>query len=91
MRSHFPTYSKLDLLVNNLSECFNAYIMEPRDKPIITIVETIRKKLIHKHKVKRDEMGKMDERLYPAIMRKLDRNGKELCECILTYVGKRAF
>ena len=78
-RSHFPTHLTSDLLVNNVSECFNAYIMEARDKPIITMVETIRKKLMRQYQVKRDGMRKMDERLCPAIMRKLDRNGEISC------------
>ncbi|KAK4396012.1 hypothetical protein Sango_1437800 [Sesamum angolense] len=36
-RSHFPVQSKCDILVNNLCESFNNYILEARDKPIITI------------------------------------------------------
>lgn len=47
-RSHFTTYSNSDLLVNNLPECFNAYIMDARDKPIITMMKTIRKKLMRR-------------------------------------------
>ncbi|KAL0345441.1 UNVERIFIED_CONTAM: hypothetical protein Sradi_4375400, partial [Sesamum radiatum] len=34
-RSHFPIHSKCDILVNNLCESFNNYIIEARDKPII--------------------------------------------------------
>lgn len=81
-RSHFLTYSKSNLLVINLSEYFNQYIMVARDKRIITMVETIRKKFMRRYQVKWDGMGKMDERLYSAIVRKLVRNDEELCECI---------
>ncbi|KAL0419922.1 UNVERIFIED_CONTAM: hypothetical protein Sradi_1405700 [Sesamum radiatum] len=34
-RSYFPIHSKCDILVNNLCESFNNYILEARDKPII--------------------------------------------------------
>lgn len=35
----FPLYSKCDVLMNNLSESFNATILLQRDKPIITMFE----------------------------------------------------
>ena len=35
-QGHGLTYSKSDLSVNNLSECFNAYIIKARDKLNIT-------------------------------------------------------
>ena len=44
-RSQFTKTPKSDLIVNNLSKCFNSYIMEARDKPIVTMIETIRWKL----------------------------------------------
>ncbi|KAL0411006.1 UNVERIFIED_CONTAM: hypothetical protein Slati_3690300 [Sesamum latifolium] len=37
VRAFFPVHSKSDILVNNLCESFNSYILEARDKPIITI------------------------------------------------------
>lgn len=41
LRSHFPSHSRLDLLVNKFSECFNAYILDVHDKPIITMMEVM--------------------------------------------------
>lgn len=38
-RSHFRTYSKCDLQVNNMREAFNREILEHREKPIITLLE----------------------------------------------------
>lgn len=37
----FPFVSKYDVLMNNLSESFNAMILLQRDKPIITMFEWI--------------------------------------------------
>ncbi|XP_050125635.1 uncharacterized protein LOC126602828 [Malus sylvestris] len=37
-RSHFRTYYKCDILLNNLCEAFNASIVKARDKPILTML-----------------------------------------------------
>lgn len=41
-RSHFSCNAKCDILLNNLCECFNAAILEVRDKPIVSLLEIIR-------------------------------------------------
>ena len=51
-RAWFNTSPKCDLLVNNLYECFNAYILNARDLPIISMLEMIRKKLMRRYQVK---------------------------------------
>ncbi|ONH94427.1 hypothetical protein PRUPE_7G015700 [Prunus persica] len=45
-RSHFSCNAKCDILLNNLCECFNAAILEVRDKPIVSLLEIIRIYLI---------------------------------------------
>lgn len=40
-RSHFNTYTKCNLQVNNMYEAFNREILEHMDKPIITLLEGI--------------------------------------------------
>ncbi|KAF7143704.1 hypothetical protein RHSIM_Rhsim05G0107100 [Rhododendron simsii] len=45
-RSHFDTFPKCDILLNNLCESLNAAILSARDKPIITMLERIRMILI---------------------------------------------
>ncbi|KAF7153953.1 hypothetical protein RHSIM_Rhsim01G0142700 [Rhododendron simsii] len=42
-RSHFSTFNNCDILVNNLCEGFNKDIRKARDKPIITMLEAIRR------------------------------------------------
>ncbi|KAL5703177.1 hypothetical protein ACHQM5_028302 [Ranunculus cassubicifolius] len=49
-RSHFDHNSKSDHNTNNFTECFNAYIIHARDKPIVILVnriQTLLMKLIH--------------------------------------------
>ncbi|XP_052487853.1 uncharacterized protein LOC128041590 [Gossypium raimondii] len=45
-RPHFSIRSHSDMLVNNLSESFNKMILEARGKPILTMMETIRTKIM---------------------------------------------
>jgi hypothetical protein len=42
-RAWFNDYPKCDLLVNNICECFNSYILKACNKPILTMLEMIRK------------------------------------------------
>ncbi|KAK4489563.1 hypothetical protein RD792_005373 [Penstemon davidsonii] len=44
-RSHFESDYKSDVLVNNLCESFNNYILEARERPIISMFEWIRNRL----------------------------------------------
>ncbi|KAK8656091.1 hypothetical protein V6N13_108650 [Hibiscus sabdariffa] len=47
-KSHFSTHSKCDTLLNNYLECFNKMIIDARDKPILTMVEIIRTKMMQR-------------------------------------------
>ncbi|KAL4291181.1 hypothetical protein GQ457_14G014140 [Hibiscus cannabinus] len=71
-KSHFSTRSKCDMLLNNLSECFNMVILEARDKPILTMLEIIRTKMMRRIVQKREEAEKYTGILYPRIQKKLD-------------------
>ncbi|KAK4385520.1 hypothetical protein Sango_2676000 [Sesamum angolense] len=58
VRAFFLVHSKSDILVNNLCESFNSYILEARDKPIISMFEWIRTKLMMRLQQKREGMEK---------------------------------
>ncbi|KAG8363714.1 hypothetical protein BUALT_Bualt19G0051100 [Buddleja alternifolia] len=47
--------SKCDVIVNNISESFNSYILEARELPIIEMFEAIRRKCIHKLRLETDD------------------------------------
>jgi hypothetical protein len=72
LRAWFNTFSKCDLIVNNLCECFNAYILKAHDLLIISMLEMIRKKLVKRYQIKRDGIRTMTGRLCPRIVAKLD-------------------
>ncbi|XVF72527.1 hypothetical protein PTKIN_Ptkin12aG0128400 [Pterospermum kingtungense] len=52
-RSHFSIRPKCDVLLNNLCESFNIFILDTRDKPILSMLENIRCKLMKKFYMKR--------------------------------------
>ena len=75
-RAWFNTFSKCDLLVNNLYKCFNAYILKAHDLLIISMLEIIKKKLIKRYQTKRDGIRTMTDRLCPRVVVKLDEIGQ---------------
>ncbi|GAA0165625.1 hypothetical protein LIER_43726 [Lithospermum erythrorhizon] len=50
VRAFFPHDVVSDTLCNNYSEPFNAFLLEARDKPLITMLELIRSKVMEKIK-----------------------------------------
>ncbi|KAK8698631.1 hypothetical protein V6N13_114742 [Hibiscus sabdariffa] len=71
-KSHFSFRSKSDILLNNHCEFFNKMIVEARDKGIITLVESIRSKLMQRIAKKMDQAEKLTGPLCPKIQKKLD-------------------
>lgn len=59
------------LLLNNPFEYFNSFIgSENREKPILTMLEVIRKKIMDRIHQKRNKMVKYDGPIYPKIQKK---------------------
>jgi hypothetical protein len=52
-RHAFRTSSCSDILLNNISESFNAWVLEAKEKLILTCLETIRWQLINQFNQKR--------------------------------------
>ncbi|XP_031130637.1 uncharacterized protein LOC116032282 [Ipomoea triloba] len=76
-RSHFPTHSHCDMLVNNICESFNSSLLAARDKPIIECLETIRKMLMSKFFEKRQKAAGWKIQICPTIVGKLKKVEKE--------------
>jgi len=84
-RAWFSTFPKYDLIVNNLSECFNAWILKSHDLPIISMMEMLRKKLMKRYQKKREGIRTMDCRIYPKILARLDESTHDAGHCYSTY------
>ncbi|XP_012830624.1 PREDICTED: uncharacterized protein LOC105951718 [Erythranthe guttata] len=81
-RSHFTTYPKCDILLNNMCECFNSFILDAREKPIISLLESIRNLLMTRIQINREKALKWDGPLCPKIKQVLMKTMKEAGECI---------
>jgi hypothetical protein len=90
-RAWFSTFPKCDLIVNNLSECFNAWILKSRDLPIISMMEMLRKKLMKRYQKKREGISTMDDRICPKIRARLDECGQDAGHCYCTYAADGLF
>lgn len=71
-RHAFSTKSKTDLVVNNLSEVFNKYILDYRDKPIVTMLELIRTRLMTRLCLKKSGVETVGWDITPVMGEKLE-------------------
>ncbi|XP_016186221.1 uncharacterized protein LOC107627927 [Arachis ipaensis] len=79
-RSRFTYNSKVDTLVNNMSERFNAAIVDAREKPILTMLEDIRVKLMTRWAENRDLAQNYAGTILPRIRIKLERRSRSAGE-----------
>ncbi|KAK8595240.1 hypothetical protein V6N13_123120 [Hibiscus sabdariffa] len=86
-KSHFSCNSKCDMLLNNLCESFNKFILEARDKPIITLLEIIRTKIMQRIAKKKVEGNKWTTTLCPNIQQKLVASIERSNRCWTTHDG----
>ncbi|KAK8675567.1 hypothetical protein V6N13_033633 [Hibiscus sabdariffa] len=90
-RSHFSTRSKCDMLLNNHCESFNKSILEAIDKPILTLMETIRVKIMTRIVSKREVAEKYKGLLCGKIQKKLDAGIEESIMFWPTYAGVNTY
>ncbi|KAL0308872.1 UNVERIFIED_CONTAM: hypothetical protein Sradi_5829500, partial [Sesamum radiatum] len=91
VRAFFPVHSKFDILVNNLCESFNSYILEARDKPIISMFEWIRTKLMMRLQQKREGMEKYAGTVCPNILKKIKKQQLLARNCFTRWCGANEF
>ncbi|KAK4382855.1 hypothetical protein Sango_2831200 [Sesamum angolense] len=90
-RSHFMTACKCDVLVNNLCESFNNYIIDARDKPIISMFEWIRTRLMTRIQQKREGMMRYTGEICPNVLRKINNQQKLARNCFSRWCGRNEF
>ncbi|KAG8388326.1 hypothetical protein BUALT_Bualt02G0113900 [Buddleja alternifolia] len=81
-RSHFSPFPKCDILLNNMCECFNSFIIDAREKPTIPMLETIKTLLMIRLQLNREKAEKWDSAICPNIRTLLIENKKNVGECI---------
>ncbi|KAI3458545.1 hypothetical protein Pfo_015208 [Paulownia fortunei] len=99
-RSYFSTNTKCDMISNNISESFDQYINDSRDKPIITMMEMIRQQLMTRFQENKELTNNMSGEICPKIMKNLEQTKFESTNCEVrlarnlifeVYVGIRSF
>ena len=61
------------MLLNNLCETFNSKIVEAREKPLVNILETIRRYLMVRIRNNKDSMAKYEGPICHKIQQKLEK------------------
>ncbi len=72
-KAYFTSKALSDCLVNNLSESFNYMILLTRDKPILSMLECIRVRLMTRLQTKRIEMEKYGGSMCPNVHDQLEK------------------
>jgi hypothetical protein len=77
-RHAFRATSFSDIFQNNITESFNAWVLEARGQPILTCFETIRRQIMNRFTQKNARAATTPNVICPKIMKKLKRNKLEV-------------
>ncbi|XP_072061968.1 uncharacterized protein [Arachis hypogaea] len=77
-RSRFTNNSKVDTLVNNMFESFNSAIIDAREKPIVTMLEEIRVKLMTRWTENRELAHNYSGTILPRIRFRLEKRSRSV-------------
>ncbi|KAL2939767.1 Chromodomain-helicase-DNA-binding protein 3 [Bienertia sinuspersici] len=80
-RAYMSTSCKADVIVSNLAETFNGYIIHARNKHLADMMEDIRAQLMQRLVVKRKEMQQHTGLLCPRIQERLEKEKHEAAKC----------
>ncbi|KAK1646972.1 hypothetical protein QYE76_064777 [Lolium multiflorum] len=80
-RHAFDTNCKTDLVVNNISEVFNKMILDVRNKPIRTMLEGLRNKVMVKNSGTREKTERTRWEITPHYTEKLEEAKRWSREC----------
>ncbi|XP_058759808.1 uncharacterized protein LOC131633114 [Vicia villosa] len=87
----FPLYSKCDVLMNNLSESFNATILMQRDKPIIAMFEWIKNYLMGRFATLKEKVENYKGEIMSKPLRRFDKEIEKCANWLPTYAGRLTF
>ncbi|KAH9623671.1 hypothetical protein KSS87_000247 [Heliosperma pusillum] len=80
-RSFVSTNTRCDVIVNNMAETFNGYIINARTKHLLDLLEEIRTALMQRLAKKKAEIEKSDSFLCPRIAARLEKEKQEMGNC----------
>ncbi|XP_074296407.1 uncharacterized protein LOC141626588 [Silene latifolia] len=80
-RHAFNTSCKSNMLTNNMCESFNSVLREVRDKPVLTMMEWMRRYVMKRHYEKREGVKKYEGKVMPYVEEFLNWAKKESSCC----------
>jgi len=88
---YFNTEVKCDSVDNNMSECFNAWILAARHKTIITMLEEIRVKMMTRIANLREFPSTWKCNFSPMALKVLEENISRSMDCTIEFNGVAGF
>ncbi|KAK4434249.1 hypothetical protein Salat_0587600 [Sesamum alatum] len=80
-----------DHVTNNISESFNHWVGDLRSKPLLTLVDGLRTKLMSRLQKRKLKGLKMNGDIVPNAMKELNKIKEEFKKCHLLVAGKHEF
>ncbi|KAK8716525.1 hypothetical protein V6N13_043832 [Hibiscus sabdariffa] len=90
-KTYFSTTSTCDVVDYNMAEAFNAWILDARCKPIISLLEDSRVMVMSRLHVKRTWTSKWRTNISPKALEKLEHNMEQSTHCRLVWNGDGGF
>ncbi|XP_057451399.1 uncharacterized protein LOC130743252 [Lotus japonicus] len=90
-RHAFSLYSRCDVVMNNLSEAFNAAIMLARDKPILTMMEWIRTYVMGRFPQMMEKLHKHHGQIMPRPLKRILHEVDHIKNWIPRVVGAQKY
>ncbi|XP_071726928.1 uncharacterized protein [Rutidosis leptorrhynchoides] len=90
-RSHFSGRAKTDILLNNMCEVLNRWLVDGRDKPIITALEFIREYLMKRIVNVHNTISKCSGPLNPGATKVFEGIKKEAEKYTVMFIGSNKY
>ncbi|XP_071700600.1 uncharacterized protein [Rutidosis leptorrhynchoides] len=90
-RSHFTGRAKSDILLNNICEVYNRWLVDARDKPVITMLEYVREYLMKQIVKVKNVIGKTDGPLTPSATKVFELIKKEASKYKVLWNGSTKY
>ncbi|XP_041995750.1 uncharacterized protein LOC121745872 [Salvia splendens] len=87
-RAFFGSEAKYDILVNNISECYNKVLLFAREKPLYGMLECIRMYLMDRFTTRRKMGARLEDAIGPKIRKKLEKTKEKIGECMVREAGE---
>ncbi|KAK1378082.1 hypothetical protein POM88_024826 [Heracleum sosnowskyi] len=90
-KAYFKTHSLTDSTENNISECFNSWILKTRYMPLIDMLIEIHDMIMTRVHENRDRMARYDCLIVPKAKKILDEAVKESCGYTVLWDGSETY